>query len=252
MKDYRLLGLDIETTGLDAKTHRVLEIGISLHKAGEPIYLHQNTWTIYDEGIRQRLPLSEEIKSLTGISDEALSEFGVHPTTAYLELDQYLAERRVDYIVAHNGRSFDRPFILHELEHLKIKAPHLSKIHWLDTRYDLPHEGSKPKQNSLEHLLVLKRMIPAISHRALPDALHTMWLLSHYPIEKVIENSKTPSHVVKIFVTYEDREIAKNLGYSWEKLNGKTYKKSWVKNLRGPEIILEREKFPGHTIEILE
>lgn len=252
MSELRLLGLDIETTGLDSKTNRILEIGISLHKAGDPIYLHQNTWTLYDEGIKQRLPLTEEIKSLTGISDEALSEFGVHPTTAYRELDQYLSERRVDFIVAHNGRSFDRPFILHELDELKIEAPFLRKIHWLDTRYDLPHEGVKPKQNSLEHLLMLKRMIPAISHRALSDALHTMWLLSHYPIEKVLENSEIPNHVVKIFVTYEDREIAKKNGYAWEKINGKTYEKSWVKMLRSPEIRLEQEKFPRHTIKILE
>lgn len=249
----RLLGLDVETTGLDWKKERILEIGVSLHEGGDAIYLHQNTWTMYDEEIEKRLPLSETIKSLTGIRDEALSEFGVHPSTAYRELDSYCGDHRVDYIVAHNGTNFDHPFILHELDRLKIDAPVFRKIPWLDTRRDIPYApGSEPKQRSLEYLLMRKRFVPAIAHRALADAANTMWLLSHYEIDEIIAYSKIPWKVVSPAVSYEDRELAKSNGYSWQELNYKIYSKMWVKLVKENQLEAEGKKFPAHELRILE
>ena len=226
----RLLGLDVETTGLDWKTERILEVGVSLHEAGDPIYLHQNTWTMYDDEIQARLPLSLEIKRLTGIRDEALSEFGVHPSTAYRELDQYCAERRVNYIVSHNGDNFDHPFVIHELDKLKIEAPYFRALPWLDTRKDIKYkEGEEPKTKSLQNLLAGKRFIPAIAHRALADAANTMWLLSHYDINEILEYHKIPWKVVRVLVSFQDKDLAKAQGYSWQEINHKIYDKCWVK-----------------------
>lgn len=249
----RLLGLDVETTGLDWKKERILEIGISLHEAGDAVYLHQNTWTLCDDEIRKRLPLSQEIKALTGLRDEAVTEFGIHPATAYRELDAYCVERKVDFIVAHNGNNFDRPFILHELDELKIEAPCFRKLPWLDTRRDIVYaEGEEPRQRSLEHLLAKKRFIPAISHRALSDAENTMWLLSHYDINAIIEYAKIPWKVVQAVVHYDDREVAKANGYSWQELNHKIYPKAWVKLVKENELEAEAKKFPAHSIRVLE
>jgi DNA polymerase-3 subunit epsilon len=248
----RLLGLDLETTGLDWKTERVLEVGVSLHEAGDPVYLHQNTWTFNDEELQKRLPLPDEIKRLTGIRDEVISEFGIHPTTAYRELDAYVVERRVSFIVAHNGSNFDRPFLLHELDKFGIEAPALRTLPWLDTRRDIKYKpGEEPKQKSLAHLLMLKRFIPAIAHRALADAANTMWLLSHYDIDEIIEYAKIPWITVSVGVHYDERELAKAQGYSWQEINHKVYPKSWVKLIKGNELEAEEKKFPRHAVRIV-
>lgn len=248
----RLLGLDVETTGLEWEKERVLEIGISLHEAGDPIYLHQNTWTLYDPEISSRLPLSPEIKALTGLRDEAIREFGVHPATVYRELDHYCAERRVEFIVAHNGTHFDRPFIIHELDKLGVEATCFRSLPWLDTRRDLPYKkGEEPKSRTLEHLLMKKRFIPAISHRALADAAHTMWLLSHYNLEEVLEYWKIPWVVLSVGVSFHDKDLAKAQGYQWQEVNYKIYPKQWVKLVKETEVESERKKFPAHEIRII-
>lgn len=249
----RILGIDTETTGLDWKLERILEIGISLHVANDPVYLHQNTWTMYDEDIAKRLPLTPLIRGLTGIRDEAISEFGVHPTTAYRELDQYCSDRNVSYLCAHNGTNFDRPFILHELDKFRVEAKTLRSLSWLDTRRDIKYAvGSEPKQRSLEYLLSKKRFIPSIAHRARPDAENTMWLLSHYPIDEIIEYAKIPWITVTVAVHYEERDLAKSAGYSWQEINYKQYPKKWVKLIKENELEAERVKFPAHPIAVLE
>lgn len=249
----RCLGIDIETTGLDWKKERVLELGISLHVDNDPVYLHQATWTMWDEDIQARLPLSPEIRRLTGIRDEALSEFGIHPSSAYRELDQYCADHHVDYLVGHNAHNFDRPFILHELDTLGIEASHFRKTPWLDTRRDIPYlPEDEPKQRSLEHLLMRKRFVPAIAHRALADAANTLWLLSHYDLNEVIEYAKIPWKVVTVPVHYEERELAKAQGYSWQELNYKIYPKSWVKLVKENALEAEAQKFPAHPLRVIE
>ena len=249
----RLLGFDLETTGLDWKKERILEIGISLHLANDPVYLHQTSWTLYDEEIEKRLPLTPEITRLTGLKSEAISEFGIHPTTALRELEQYCIDRKVDFIVGHNCTDFDRPFLLHELDKFGIQSPCLRGLPWIDTRKDIPYpQGHEPRQRSLEHLLMQKRFIPSISHRALSDAENTMWLLSHYPFEQVLEYWEKPWRVVCLDVGYEDRAIAKQNGYSWQECGNKYYSKKWVKLLKEDLISEEQKKFPEHQLKVLE
>lgn len=250
----RLLGIDVETTGLDwKKGARILEVGVSLHEAGDEIYLHQENWTMYDDEIAKLLPLTQEIKNLTGIRDEALSEFGVHPSTAYRALDQYCVDRKVDYLVAHNGDNFDRPFLLYELDKFGIKEHALRRLPWLDTRKDIKYPaGQEPRTRTLAELLRLKRAIPLIAHRAKSDAESTMWLLSHYDIDEILEYHKIPWIVVSPRVHYEERELAKSNGYSWQEINHKQYPKSWVKLIKADQLEAERAKFPQHQLIVLE
>lgn len=247
----RLLGIDIETTGLEIEKERILEIGVSLHEDNDSVYLHQASWLIFDEDIKARLPLSEEIKSLTGIRDEALSEFGCGPFTAYSELERYCVDHRVDYLVAHNGENFDRPFILHELDKFKILGGRFREIPWIDTRRDIVYDGKEPKWKSLDYLLMKKRFVPSIAHRALSDAENTMWLLSHYDLSAILERHKIPWVIVSLQVHYDDRALAKENGYSWQELNYRTYSKKWVKLIKENEIKLEEAKFPSHVVQVL-
>ena len=205
-----------------------------------------------DEEIQKRLPLPVEIKRLTGIRDEVISEFGIHPSTAYRELEQYCIDRNVDYIVAHNGDNFDRPFLFHELDKLKIEAPRLRSLTWIDTRKDIKYKpGEEPKSKSLQNLLVEKRFIPAIAHRALPDASNMMWLLAHYDINEILEYKKIPWIVVRAMVQFSEKDLAKAQGYSWQEINHKIYDKSWVKLLKENELDAERLKFPEHEVRVV-
>lgn len=207
---------------------------------------------MYEPEIAARLPLSDEIRKLTGLRDEAIREFGVHPSTVYRELDAYCIERNVEFIVAHNGSNFDRHFIIHELNKFDIAAARLRALPWLDTRRDIPYKkGEEPKIRSLEHLLMKKRFIPAISHRALSDAANTMWLLSHYDMGEVIEYWKIPWVVLAVGVSFQDKDLAKEQGYSWQEINYQIYPKQWVKLVKANAVEEERKKFPDHEIRVV-
>jgi len=158
----------------------------------------------------------------------------------------------VDFIVAHNGTNFDRPFLIHELDKLGIDATTLRKLPWIDTRRDIKYPvGKEPKSKALQHLLAGKRYIPAIAHRALADAANTMWLLSHYDIEEILEYRKIPWIVVSPAVSFAEKDIAKEQGYSWQEINHKIYTKSWVKLIKKNELEAERKKFPVHELRLL-
>ena len=100
----RVLLLDTETTGLNPARDKVVElalVGFDLDLAtGQPV----GALDVYDGLEDPGMPMSEEVKALTGISDEMLK-------------GQRLDESRIaamletaDLVVAHNA-GFDRPFV---------------------------------------------------------------------------------------------------------------------------------------------
>lgn len=252
----RLLGLDLETTGLDWKNGaRVIELGVALAEAGSPYPLDAWGRYCYDENVG---PLTEKITSLTGIRDEVLREFGIHPTTVYQELDAYCSDRRVDYIVAHNGDNFDHPFLLSELDKFNIAAPTLRKLPWIDTRKDIPFK-SEPVSRKLQHLLSdLHRAHNLIAHRAMFDSAAALWLLSQYDFNEVLEYWKIPWIVIRADVPHprkdngEGKDKAKAAQYRWQEINHKIYENCWVKLIKKTELEAEKKRLPEYPILVIE
>jgi DNA polymerase-3 subunit epsilon len=231
----RVLGLDFETNGLNTAEDRITEIGAVLWDVQtktpllmEGIYLHDDTYP----------PQPAEIVRLTGITDSTLREFGLHPRMGLARLEEICEKYRPEYIVAHNGENFDRPFLKCELSRSGVEAPVLSALPWIDTRADIPFDV-EPESRRLKHLALDQGFINPFAHRAVFDVLTMLRVLGGHDIEKVIAYQKIPFVVCRAMTNYDQKELAKAQRYSWEKIGDKVYPKMWVKRVK--ENLLEQE-----------
>lgn len=230
----RLLGLDLETTGLDVEADRITEIGIVLWDTETKSAIFAGGYYLYDKTYPKVPP---EVVKITGITDDILKEFGQDPKAVLKWIDEQTDRWKVDYVVAHNGQAFDRPFLGWELSRNDVPGATLKTIPWIDTRYDIPwkkHMNSlKLGHIALEHGF----MNPFGAHRAMMDVFTMLKVLAQYDIAKVVEYSKVPNIVVRALVDYPDRQKAKDKKFSWEQLsNYQKYPKYWVKMIKADQL----------------
>ena len=231
-----LLGIDLETTGLDTTQCEIIEIGAVLWDTERqaPVVV-QNDLIFWED-----LELSEEIIQITGITKADLS-FGVEIPIALDRLAELM--KQADYAVAHNGTTFDYPILMRDFGEHDINFP---MIPWIDTRLDVDFPT---KTRRLVHLAAEHGFANPFAHRAFADVLTMLKILSMYDIEKVIDNSKQPLLEVQAVCAkpweqnnvpegQKDTDKAKARGYYWNPT-----RKIWSKNIRKSE--LEAEKAHG-------
>jgi len=105
------VAFDLETTGLDAYKHKIIEIGAVRFEDGIPIESFQTY-------VNKRGPLSPKIKELTGIDDETIKNAPKIETV----LPQFLDFIGNSNLVAHNA-SFDMEFLLNALYNHNLVKP---------------------------------------------------------------------------------------------------------------------------------
>ncbi len=231
----RILGLDLETTGLDTSTSLITELGVVLWEVETKrpvmtvgVFLHDDTYP----------KQTEEIIRITGITDDMLAEFGTDPAQNLRWLEGFCAKHKVEYLCAHNGENFDKPLLMANLTRYGVEAPTLRGLQWIDTRVDIPF-ASEPDSRKLKHLALDIGVINHFPHRAITDVLTMMLVLAHYDINAVLEYQKIPFITMRADVDFQRKELAKAQRYSWEKIGEKTYPKQWVKRIK--ENLLQQE-----------
>jgi len=247
----RLLGLDFETTGLDTANDRVTEVGLCLWDVPTKRPLTTYSIFLFDEAMRERFT-AETVKmmhELCGITPALLGEFGMAPGPQYAWMDEYCSRHRVEYIVAHNGENFDKPFLMAELARHGVEGKYLKTLPWIDTKMDIPHP-TPPDSNKLKHLALDAGFINPFAHRAVFDVLTMLRVLSNYPLDDVIAYSKVPFVTVRGVVSFEDRQLAKDQRFSWEKLGDKTYPKQWVKRIKVDKLEEEQKKCKFQVVKL--
>ena len=129
--DLMALFLDVETTGLNFNSDRVIQLCI------RPVLINKNSFQvsalakskIYNNDPGS--PLSEEIKKLTNISDSDVKGESIDWEWVHSTLE------RADFIVCHNA-NFDRGMIEKELNRAGFKttksiwACSMSQVYWRD------------------------------------------------------------------------------------------------------------------------
>lgn len=114
--EKNFVALDVETTGLDAASCRVIELAIVPFNSQNGVFSQLFS-------IGEALP--HEITQITGITDDMLKGQPSFHEKA-LEIVEQL--KKVDFIVAYNAK-FDRPFLESELARANISLP---DIPWVD------------------------------------------------------------------------------------------------------------------------
>lgn len=224
-----LLGLDIETGAAfqaPAEGNFITEIGLVLWDTefAQPVDLLSLL-------IKPEQPLAPEAAEYTGISDALLERHGQPADVRTLQPVARLM-KKADYIVAHNGRDFDRPLIAAAFARFGLKMP---ETPWLDTQYDVDYPRSCVGR-SLIYLAGFHGMVNPFPHRAMTDALIMLTVLARYDLGQVIANSQRKWLIVQANVSYDEREKAKAKGFRWQSDGGRTYDKCWVKRMREDQL----------------
>lgn len=230
-----LLGVDVETTGLDMATLSVTELGAVLYDTeyGMPVDIQADL--IIDSNLQ--LPLDPKVEKLTGIKTSMLEKYG-RPAADVIPrfCDLY---KRADFVVAHNGNRFDREVIKNfsfrnvSLERLKLMMG--PPKHWIDTLTDLPYDELITTRK-LEDLTGRHGFLNPFPHRAFSDVLSMLKILSQYNLEEVIAISKSVTKRFVADVPFHQKDLAKDAGFKWDGAG-----RVWFFEMK--EYFLDKEKY---------
>lgn len=247
----RILGLDLETTGIDTKTARITEIGVAIWDSEEKRPLTTVGMFLFDEAMKDHFTTEtgDMMKRLSGITPPMLAEFGVPPKATLEWLDSYCERHTIEYICGHNIESFDRPLLLAELERHSVPGRYLRGLPCIDTRHDLPFLV-EPDSRKLKHLALDAGFINPFSHRAVFDVLTTLKILAQYDIQEVLDYKAIPTVTVRAVVSYDNKELAKARRYQWQNIGDRVYKGWWVKSLKADKLEAEQKEAGFQVIQI--
>lgn len=204
--------LDVETTGLNQSEDAIIEIALrqfSFNKnTGEILSIGKAYSSFQDPG----RSISEEITSLTGITDEMVE--GKH--IDWDQVNAILDESQI--VIAHNAK-FDRPFIdrKSKISKEKIWGCSYKHIDW----YARGFTSSKLELLNIYHGFFTD------SHRAINDVDALLYLLSLGGVQEakpylheLLGNAKRPMvHVIASSSPFESKDHLKTRGYRWDNTN---------------------------------
>lgn len=229
-----LLGLDLETGGAFSTPHSenfITEIGAVLWDTDLKRPVKMFSFFLDLQGKK----ISQDCIDYTGITDEMCEVYGENPE--YVKAGLINLMEHSDFIVAQNGNKFDRPILEAWM------GDRIPQKVWLDTKEDVPYP-KECKANSLIYLSGFHGFVNPFPHRALFDVCAMMKVLSYYDIHAVIENATAPKMIIAADVSFDNKELAKTRGFSWQECDGKSYFKKWVKKIRKNEFERYREEYP--------
>lgn len=197
--DFGLI-VDLETTGLDATTDRIIEIGL-LEFAVLPNRQPAITrcyGAVEDPGI----PLSPEITALTGIDSDALKG-------AKIEWDTVRGFfSRAGIVIAHNA-SFDRAF-LEASGQLNGMKPH-----WGCSQRHIDWRKHGKNSLALNYLAADHGFVNPFAHRAVFDVATTFRLIVPH-LDELVRRSYEREILVRAERSpFESKDLLKARGYRW-------------------------------------
>jgi len=206
-----LLGIDLETTGLNPDKDKIIEIGYVLWDWQRSMPLRVvNDFVMPDSDFE----VTEEITELTGIRKDDLIGHHAGNVSQYLTdmLNEFDSDH-IEYVVAHN-KDFEQSF----LEPYCESDPYLNQlfnIPWICTMNDIPYPDSI-KSKSLNYLAMEHGFINPFKHRGVFDVLTGFKVMSNYDFGNILEYRDSPLFDVVSYVPYERREEAKKAGFRWD------------------------------------
>lgn len=250
-----ITGLDFEATSVDPETARILEVGAVLYdtKSRSPVEVISNLvfGSDYPEA------LDPEVTQVTGITREQLEKYGVDPCYIFDNLTDLM--QKSEAVMAHNGNVYDKPLWLAEVR--RQSDARVSRnwepeqgcvvpdLLWIDTTIDLPFPKGLSPYRKLTHLAADHDFLNPFKHRAVFDVLTMIKIFECYPLEEVLALARQPMTQLQAFVSYDEKDKAKAVGYRWFK-----YSKRWIKafKLGKLESEIQFAKESGFQVEQLK
>ena len=223
-----ILGIDFETTGLAESQDIVTEIGAVLWdwEAKMPV-LMLNELLKLPEGVK----LNKVVVEMNGITEALLKKFGEDTQKAFKKLNKL--SKTADYIMAHNV-DFDKKFYTNSIARCGLDAELNAKL-WLDSSCDVAYP-IRIKTRKLVFLAAEHNFLSPYAHRAVFDVLTMFKVVQDYDINEMIRSASEQKYEIVADVLFEDKNKAKERGYSWD-----TAQRLWVKTVRESSLRQECE-----------
>lgn len=230
---YIAVGIDVETTGLDADTGRIIELALRRFR-----YDRDGVVTDIDEAYEWREdpgePLTPEIQALTGITDADLTG---------REIDEEVATRLLcsaSFVVAHNSK-FDRRWVENRL-------PGARGLNWCCSMAQVDWKARGFDGKVLGYLLVQAGYYHC-GHRASADVDAMIQMLRHRDGEErtalaeMIERGAQPGWIVRAKgADFGVKDLLKGRGYRWSSED-----KVWWREIENARLVEEQFWLAGHV-----
>jgi DNA polymerase-3 subunit epsilon len=207
----RLLIVDCETTGLDPATDRLIEVGAVLFDVGDRAVLSQ---------VSTLLPVRENpVERINRIAARTAQGTPAAVIEQAKELVRTLAVH-ADAYVAHNV-AFDSKWL-----------PELGDKRWICTMEDVRWPRVSRTRQSVVGLALDYEVPVWAAHRALTDCTYLVQVMQREPeLERLLVEALEPKQLYVAIVSYEERQVAKDAGFTWDK----PVPKAWSRKLRESE-----------------
>lgn len=218
--DYGII-VDLETTGTDFSSDKIIEIGIlefALEEGYEPTIVN-----MYGALEDPHGPLPEEIRKLTGLEDVYLQGKKID----WKLVGDFFS--RASIAIAHNA-VFDRTFLLQRSE------IDLSAVHWGCSLRFIDWKAHGFKTRALNYLAADHGFVNPFAHRALFDCATTFRIVAPR-LKELMEYSFLREYRISATgAAFDTKDLLKANDYRWD-----AEKRVWSKDVFEDRIQSERE-----------
>ena len=228
----KLLGIDVETSGLEPKADRIIEIGAVIYDWDTKMPMQILSELIDPAMETPEWQLPKEITEITGITLHAIDQYGGFEQDVLRKLDLMIV--KADFLVAHNGNAFDKLFVE---EAYRRHQMILLERPWLDTITDIRFPDSIKTRN-LHHLGADHMVLNPFRHRAVFDVLTMFKVMEHYDLDAIIARAAEPMVYVQALVDFANNQKAKDFSFRWNPDS-----KRWWKALKTSDYEAEKSQW---------
>ena len=226
-KTARVLILDTETTGLDARQEQIIELAMLSVLVDRDTGLPVGEASVFESFEDPGYPIPKEITEITGITDDMVRGQRIDDAQVMAMVEQ------ADVIVAHNA-GFDRPFV-------EARLPVFAQKPWNCSFVGIDWKKEGGGSAKLEFLAYSTGKFFYDAHRALTDC-HALLQVLIAPLSDGRTGLKTllegaQSLRYKLSATgspFESKDKLKARGYRWD-----GEQKAWWCALKSPEALQE-------------
>jgi DNA polymerase-3 subunit epsilon len=233
-KVYRACFLDTETTGLDTNQCEIIDVAIKLVEfdAEGNFYSVLGSYQSFQQPSE---PLSEEVKKVTGYTDELLAGHQID----WITVENLVKDCNI--VVAYNSR-FDRPV-------LERYCNVFSQLNWGCAMLDIPWFDYFGTKGKLEWLAYKVANLYFDAHQAMADVDITVYLLSLRTQEDgktlladVLDAARIKRYYVRAEGSpFDAKDLLKSRGYRWEADEVAGHPKAWCKIIEQTELLQEKQ-----------